>query len=136
MANARLQVDKALFTVLNVNALLALAPGGIFNTEAPAGVAEPFVVYQAMSKEDDHTFSGRFADMIYMVKAVAKSRWPKKAMDVDTQIDTLLEDATLSVTGFNQLLCRRVNDVYLPITVSGHEYQQVGGMYRIQVDQS
>jgi hypothetical protein len=135
MANARLQIDKALYSVLNVNDMLQDAPGGVWNTLAPPDTELPYVVFQAMTKDDSHSFNGRYSEMVYMVKAVSKSRWPKEAMDVDTQIDTLLEDATLSITGFSQLLCRRETDIYQPVTEAGQEYQQIGGMYRIIADQ-
>lgn len=136
MANARLQVDKALIAALNVAAVLEVAPGGVHNSVAPQGTATPFVVFQAMSKEDAHTFNGRFANMVYMVKAVSKNTWPKQAMDVDTLVDTTLEDAALTISGFNQLLCRRQSDIYFTEEHGGDVWQHIGGLYRIIADQS
>lgn len=136
MANARLQVDKAIFTALNVAAILEVAPGGVHNMVARQGTPPPFVVFQAMSKEDEHTFNGRFANMVYMVKAVAKNTWPKTALDVDTVIDTTLEDATLTISGFTQLLCRRQSDIYFVEEHGGDVWQHIGGLYRVIADQS
>ena len=136
MANARLQVDKAIYSALNVAGILEVAPGGVHNMVAPQGTAPPFVVFQAMSKEDEHTFNGRFANMVYMVKAVTKNTWPKVAIDVDTQIDSVLEDATLTITGFNQLLCRRQSDIYFTEEHGGDVWQHIGGLYRVMADQT
>tara|TARA_Y100000310_G_scaffold126272_3_gene125052 strand:+ start:9152 stop:9562 length:411 start_codon:yes stop_codon:yes gene_type:complete len=136
MANFRLNADKAIFDVLNVEALHDLAAGGVFNTIAPQGTALPFVVYQFISKVDTHSFDGRYADSMYLVKAIADSPWPKPAEDIDTQIDTLMEDAALSITGFNLLYCRRESDFWFPEDRSGKTLTHVGGTYRIMADQT
>lgn len=136
MANARLQVDKAMFAALNVTGVLEVAPGGVHNSVAPQGTLPPWVVFQAMSKEDEHTFNGRFAAMVYMVKGVTQSTWPKAAMDIDTVIDTTLEDATLTISGFSPLLCRRQSDIYFIEEAGGNIWQHIGGLYRVIADQT
>ena len=136
MANARLEIDKALDAALNVTALLAVAPGGIHNSVVRPGSVSPWVVYQAMTLADEHTFSLRGANMLYLVKAVAESSWPKAAMDVDTVIDSTLEDATLSITGFSQLLCWRERDFFIVEEAGGKAWQHIGGLYRIIADES
>ncbi len=137
MANFRLNADKAVFDTLNVQAMLNLAIGGVYNAQAPQQVKPPFVVFQMLSKEDENSFNGRYANALYMVKAVSKSPWPKEAMDVDTQIDTLMEDATLTITGYTALHCRRERDLALVEEVdAGETYQHVGGIYRVKADQT
>ena len=54
----------------------------------------------------------------------------------DTQIDTALQDATLTITGFNHVYCRRESDIYLTENVGGVMYQHIGGTYRIIGDES
>ena len=136
MPNARLAVDKAVFDALNVAAVLAVAPGGVHNSVAPAGTRPPWVVYQTMALEDEYTFGLRGANMLYMAKAVTDKPWPKAAMDVDTEIDSVLEDATLTITGFNQVLCRRQQDIYYTEEAGGKVWQHIGGIYRIIADES
>ena len=136
MANARLEVDKAMYSTLTVAGVLEVVPGGVHNMVAPQRSDPPFIVFQAMSKVDEHTFDGRFANMVYLVKAISKSAWPKEAMDVDTLINTTLEDAALSVTGYRLLLCRRESDFYFTEQSGGHDWQHIGGLYRILVDES
>lgn len=137
MANLRPNLDAALFTVLNVSSLTNLATGGVFNSIAPQDTAPPYVVYQSFSKVDDYyAFSKRGGDALYMVKAVTQTPWPKDAATIDSQIDTLLQDATLSITGFTQFVCRRESDIYLVENVGGEVYQHQGGMYRIVADET
>ena len=136
MANARLNLDKAVYDKLNVQAVTNVATGGVYNGLAPKGASAPYVIFQAMSKVDEHTFSGRFANAVYMVKAVSRNPWPKEAMDVDTQVDTALEDASLSVSGYSALLCRRESDVYMVEDDAGVIWHHVGGLYRIIADQT
>ena len=71
-----------------------------------------------------------------MVKAIAQSPWPKTAGDIDTQVDSVMQDASLSITGFSLLSCRREEDIYLVEDQEGVIYQHVGGLYRIIADQS
>ena len=54
MANLRVNLDTAVYAVLNVASVTNEATGGVYNTMAPDGVEPPFVVFQAMSKVDDY----------------------------------------------------------------------------------
>jgi hypothetical protein len=136
MSNFRLQTDAALYVTLNVQALNELAPGGVFASIARQDTVSPWVIFQMVSKIDEHSFAGRFANALYIVKAVSESPWPKQAEDVDTQIDTLLEDAGLSISGYNLLLCRRESDFTLMEDRGGKVFTHIGGYYRIVADQT
>jgi hypothetical protein len=137
MANLRVNLDTAVFDVLNVAAVTNEATGGVFNGVAPQGTEPPFVVFQAMSKVDDYfAYTKRGAEAIYMVKAIARSPWPKVAGDIDTQIDSVMQDASLSITGHSQISCRREEDIYLVEDQDGVIYQHIGGLYRIIADQT
>ena len=137
MANLRPNLDTAIFTALNVTSLTDLAPGGIFNTLAPKGTAAPYVLFQVSSKIDDNfSYTKRGADAVYIVKAISQSPWPKEASDIDTQIDALLENATLTISGYTQLVCRRQSDFSFTEDVGGEVYQHQGGLYGITADES
>ena len=137
MANLRVNLDSAVYTVLNVESVVNEATGGVFNVLAPQGTAPPYVIFQAMSKTDDYfAFTGRGGSAVYMVKVIDRSPWPKAASDIDTQIDSVMQDASLSITGHALLMCRREEDFYLVEEQDGFIYQQVGGLYRILADQS
>jgi hypothetical protein len=130
-------LDTAIYSVLNVEAVTNEATGGVFNGIAPQGTEPPFVVFQAMSKVDDYfSYTGRGGAAIYMIKAIDRSIWPKTAGDIDTQIDSVMQDASLSITGHTLLMCRRESDLYLVEDQAGMVYQHIGGLYRIIADQS
>jgi len=137
MANLRVNLDTAIYSVLNVEAVTNEATGGVFNGLAPQGTEPPFVVFQAMSKVDDYfSYTGRGGAAVYLVKAIDRSIWPKGAGDIDTQIDSVMQDASLSITGYSLLMCRRESDLYLVEDQAGMVYQHIGGLYRIIADQS
>ena len=136
MANLRVNLDTAIYSVLNVAAVTNEATGGVFNSIAPEGTEPPYVVFAAMSKVDDYfAYTGRGGSAIYMVKAIDRSPWPKGAGDIDTQIDSVMQDASLSISGHTLLACRRESDIYLIDDQAGVTYQHVGGLYRINADQ-
>ena len=137
MANLRVNLDTAIFDTLNVASVTNEATGGVFNGVAPQGTEPPFVVFQAMSKIEDYfAYTGRGGQAIYMVKAIDRSPWPKAAGAIDTQIDSVMQDASLSISGHTQISCRREEDIYLTEDQSGVIYQHIGGLYRIIADQS
>ena len=137
MANLRVNLDTAVYDKLNVESVTNEATGGVFNLMAPTGVDTPFVVFQAVSKLDDYfSFTGRAGNSLYMIKAIDESSWPKGAADIDTQIDSVMQDVALSISGYGLFYCRRESDIYLVDDQAGKVFQHVGGMYRIIADQS
>ncbi len=137
MANLRVNLDTAVYSVLNVAAVTNEATGGVFNGIAPQGTEPPFVVFSAMSKTDDYfAYTERGGQAVYMIKAIDRSPWPKSAGDIDTQIDSVMQDASLSITGHTLIECRRESDIYLVEDLDGVTYQHVGGLYRIIADES
>ena len=137
MANLRVNLDSAVYAVLNVASVTNEALGGVFNGIAPQGTEPPFVVFSAMSKVDDYfAYTGRGGSAVYMIKAIDRSPWPKTAGDIDKQIDSVKQDASLSITGHALLSCRRESDIYLTEDQNGIIFQHIGGLYRIIADQS
>ena len=53
MANLRVNLDTAMFNILNVESVTNEATGGVYNGIAPMDTAPPYVVFQAMSKTDE-----------------------------------------------------------------------------------
>lgn len=136
MANFRLDVDTAIFNILNTQAVNDAVKGGVFNSLAPPDATFPYIVFQMLSKVDEHNFALRGGNAVYLIKGVSNKRWPKEAIDVDTTIDTTMEDATLTIANHSQLLCRRESDFSFVEDRDGMIYQHVGGMYRVMADES
>ena len=137
MANLRVNLDTAVYAVLNVAAVTNEATGGVFNSLAPQNTEPPYVVLQAMSKVDDYwSYTARGGQATYLVKVIDRSPWPKTASDIDTQIDSVMQDASLSITGHSLITCRRESDFYLVEDQGGVVYQHIGGLYQIIADES
>ncbi len=142
MANFRASVDEAVYNNLNVESMISLALddgaiiGGVFNGVAPDNAKPPFVVFQFMTNPPNWTLSKRFGDGRYLVKAVSEKAWPKEASDIDTQIDTLMEEAALVIPGHYVIECRRVQDFSSPEVDGSITWQHIGGIYRIQAGES
>lgn len=137
MANLRVNLDTAVYDTLNVASVVNEATGGVYNSVAPLGVEPPYVVFQAMSKVDDYwSYTGRGGEATYMVKVITRSAWPKSAGDIDTQVDSVMQNASLSISGFSLISCRRESDIYIVEDLDGVTYQHVGGLYTIIADES
>ena len=93
MANLRVNLDTAIFSALNVASITNEATSGVFNGIAPQGTEPPFVVFSAISKIDDYfAYTERGGEAMYMVKAITRSPWPKESGDIDTQIDSVMQN--------------------------------------------
>lgn len=142
MANFRAAVDKAVFDALNVESMLTLSLddgaiiGGVFNKKARDNTKPPFVVFQFVSNIPYYTFGRRFGFGLYLVKGVSESPWPKEASDIDTQIDTLLQDTALTIAGFDQIQCRRESEFDVEEEDGSIIWQHIGGIYRIEAGES
>lgn len=133
-------IDTALLTKLSGDAtLLALMPDNVWFDEAPPG-SQRFVIVSLVEASDRAIFGGRkFEDAHYLVKAVALSSAPSAATNVKSaaaRIDALLEDATLTVTGYttfevsreSRIRITEVDDVDPTI-----RWYHRGGQYRVQM---
>jgi hypothetical protein len=78
----------------------------------------------------------RLADMVYQVKAVSGSEYPKEASTIDAQIDARLHNAAITVTGFGLLSCTRESDVQYSEQTADQIFQHVGALYRIELQKS
>jgi hypothetical protein len=134
-------LSAAIYTKLQAGtALTALLAGGsvaIYEDHAKGTAALPYVIFNHQSGVWDMMMgSSRFADVIYQVKAVSGSAWPKEADTIDTQIDALLHNASLTVTGYGVLSCARESDVRYSETEGDQVFQHVGALYRIELQKT
>lgn len=134
-------LSAAIYTTLQAGtALTALLSGGsaaIYEDHAKGTAALPYVVFNHQSGMWDMTMgSSRFVDVIYQVKAVSGSAWPKEADSIDQQIDLLLHNASLTVTGYTSIACLRESDVRYSETEGDQIFHHVGGLYRIELQKT
>jgi len=118
-------------------ALTNLLAGGtavpsVFFQQAADNNALPYVVWFYPSEIDDNKIQHRMKDIIIRAYGVASA--PALAGTIDAAIDTLLNNATLTVTGWTNIWTRRENGYQL-ITTSekGVRYYTSGADYRVNI---
>lgn len=131
----RSALDTALYTALNVPAVTALAPSGVFNTTVPPGTLPVYLVFSWEAETVEALFDRRQFEAVYSVKAIVESQWPKQGSAIDAVIDGLLDNQPLSVAGFRHLETRRQDGISVPPRPEdGPLWFQVGARYRVRLD--
>lgn len=130
-------VDNALVAKLGADtALLALMTNGVYWDDAPQGSTK-FVVVSLVDEHDEPMFSGRaFEDATYLVKAVGLGAAGAEVKAAAARIDALLENGTLTVTGYALMTMRRearVRYTEVDDIDSSIRWQHRGGRYQVAV---
>jgi len=91
-------IDVALVTKLGDATLAALAPGGIWLTQAPPAMNATHIVYTLATGDNEQQFGGiAWKERYYTIEAIATT---KAAADAAAaRIDALLDGGTLTITG-------------------------------------
>jgi hypothetical protein len=125
MANDFAALGSALYARLGTAGTV-----GVYYALAPQGGTPPYCIIQRQAGVDEYTFTDGGVSTDYVVKIVSNRQWPNEAYQVYTHIHDALQDAPLTVTGFQLLRCRRRSTI---------EYREpegfwhVGGIYRIDL---
>ena len=130
-------VDAALSAKLLADATLsALMTDGVWFDTAKQG-ATKFVIVSLLSEEDEPMFQGRaFEDGLYLVKAVALESSGANVKAAAARIDALLDDGTLTISGYQLMRMERVGRVrYTEVdeTNPANRWQHRGGHYALTV---
>ena len=129
-------IDAALISRLSSDATLqGLAPGGVWRDIAPQGVQEPFIVVTQTSHEDAYQTIGATAyeRVLYLVKAVQAAASGAGAQAAADRVHTLLQNHTLTITGYICLSCKRDERIaYVEVDEeSDQRFQHRGGYYEV-----
>lgn len=128
-------IDAAVIAKLASDATLTtLAPGGVFRDTAPQGVSTPFVIVTQMAHEDDYSIGSQaFEQVTYLVKAVGLGTSASGTQAAADRIQTLLQGATLTITGYRSMLVQREERVaYVEVDdASDRRWQHRGGLYLV-----
>lgn len=133
------EVDAAIYSTLNGDAtLLTSATGGIWRMVAPENTTGVYIVFQLIGAQNDlHTFmtDKRVVSLRYQIKAIERGYSASTARAAMARIDTLLNDAALSVTPYTLLQCRREAAIPDMLERLDNEevYQHVGATYIVEV---
>lgn len=105
----------------------------IYHQEAPEGAAFPYVIFNRQSGMPTEAFTAPsvMENDVWLVKAVDKSSSADVAESVADRIKTLLNDASLSISGSTLIYLRRQSDVEYPEVSDGAAYKHCGSLYRL-----
>jgi hypothetical protein len=105
----------------------------IYHAEAPAGAGFAFLILNKQSGVPTETFAdpSAFEDDIWLVKGIDRSTTADTAEAIAARVKTLLNDATLTISGATHLYLRRQSDVEYLETAEGVRYVHAGALYRL-----
>lgn len=123
-----------------LNALLGTPASGysksIYFQQAPQGATHPFVIFakQAGTPREAMGDPSALETDVWLAKGVDRSTSADVAESIQARIQTLLNDASLSISGATLLYLRRQSDVQYPETTDGVQYQHAGSLFRVVTD--
>jgi hypothetical protein len=134
-------VRRALYGKLSgdttLNTGLGTPPTGysksIYYEVAPEGAAYPLVIFAKSSSVPTEAFGDPSAleNDIWLVKAISQDSSADTAETAQARIITLLNDASLSISGASLLYLRRQSDVDYSEVTDGTTYRHAGSLFRL-----
>lgn len=123
---------QALKEALRSRLVSAGVNGGtaIFDTQAPAGQAPPYIVFQYVSGGDEPQTPVDILNEVWMVKAVSDSH--ATAHTLTSAIRAALHRQPLTITGWRHLWTVQVDSVWRVENATHTQLYHSGGTYRIQ----
>lgn len=118
-----------------LNALLGTPASGysksIYYQSAPQGARFPYVILNKQAGTPRYALGARaFDNDIWLVKAIDRNTSADTADAIAARIDSLLTDASLSISGRTQLYLRRESDIDYAETADGELYRHAGATFR------
>ncbi len=137
MANELAIAEQWLYETLSGDAQLAAAAvGGVWLDTAPSDTPYPYVTFQFIPGSQDLKTANAiriWANTLWLVKATAKVGAHGALVTIANRIDAVLHLGTGTVGTGRVYWCERESPFSQPITENGVQYRQVGGLYRIRV---
>lgn len=134
-------VSVAVYGALNVAALTALAPGGVYDTTAPQETAFPYVLFEVLDGEQFGGFGtkagdGQLPEIEIRVHAFSAYGGMKEAQSIIAKAIELLVNPP-AVTGYRSHAIFHDRTVPLPDQiVAGTVVQELVAMFRLYVEQA
>ena len=111
------------------------APGyakSIYYGKAPSGAGFPYIIFNKQSRVRNYALSAKTFDRdVWLIKAVDRSDSADVADNIVSRLETLLTDATLSISGKTVSYLRPEGDVDYPEVVDGVTYRHAGTLFRL-----
>jgi hypothetical protein len=125
--------EAAIYTRLTADATLMALTGDrtAYCERAPQEASTPLVVFQLVSGLDIWSFGDSIENHIWLVKAIDRGRSAGNAGTIAARINTVLNDAELTIDGYASLFLRRVSKVSYPENDGAETYWHRGAQYRL-----
>lgn len=126
-------------TLMGDSTMVALTPGGFHRAMAPPDTATPFVMYAWQSGADTTTANAfrLLSELTFQIRAVGPVSDMASVMAVASQIDTLFGGPTSGITTGGIIdACYRQSPVMFDELVSGKQWSNIGGLYRLEIQRS
>jgi len=134
MISSSSRIKQALVATMRAETALRTAVNGFHERFAPAKTNYPFVTYTRVSAPYDYDWTNLTLRTVWDI--VVWSRDPVEAETLDALVSSVLNDASLSVTGQSTLICRRFDDLGdRDVDEEGQPVYMAGGTYHIWTDQ-
>ena len=120
-----------------LNSLLAAPATGyakaIYHDQAPQNAQYPLVVFARSSGVPTDTFHtpGAYETDVWLVKGIDRSSSSDVVESIAARIQTLLNDAALSISGRTLMMLRRQSDVEYPEVTNGESFKHSGSLFRV-----
>ncbi len=120
-------IKKGIYAELNDDATLSALITGVYGIDVPDGTAMPYVTFFVVSAVGNDNFSNTIDNVIIQVDCYAQKSSTETAQDIAGQVSAavanVLDDATLTITSYHSICCRRelTQEFYEP-TIEAHRY--------------
>ena len=129
-------LNTAIYSTLSAGtALTALLAGttAIYNMQAPDGATLPYCIFNMQGGGDDNMTAHRTKSLVMFVRGYSSTS-AARAGSIDAQIDALLHNAVLSVSGWSNFWLAREEDMATAeVTEAGNTIWMAGGLYRLRI---
>lgn len=128
------KIKQALVATMRADTPLRTAVNGFHESFAPAKENYPFVTYNRVSAPYDYDWSGVIIRSYWDIRVWSRSS--VEAEDLDALVSTVLNDASLAVSGQSTLICRRYADLGdRDVDEEGQPIFMAGGTYTVWTSQ-
>lgn len=129
-------LNTGIYNALKAGTALTSLLGGtaIYYIQAPDDTAYPYVVFSIQGGGDLNLSPSRMKDTLYFVRGYSKVS-PAAAGSIDAQLDALLHNKTITVTGWSNYNTQRETDIEnSEVDNANQTIYMAGGVYRVSLD--
>ena len=102
-------LTTAIYGKLSGSALAAHIGTRLYKGRAPEGATYPYIVYMLVANAPDNTFTENLEDVLIQFSCFSSASGSTEIEDIYTDLKTLYDDCTMTITGSTFLYMQRTN---------------------------